>query len=214
MTVLDVATGAGHTAVRIALHVTAVVAIDLAAEMIKRTRELARQRGVANVVAQVMDVEDLEFADCQFDAATCRIAPHHFTDIARALGEIHRVIRPGGRFVLEDSCVPVDPLLDAYINDVERLRDPTHLRSFSEPEWRALLEAAGFTIAVVIQLRKAHVVEDWLRTVELPAGDGGRVLAAFAAAPPKAIRHFEIVFVDGVPASYVDDKILIRSDRG
>jgi ubiquinone/menaquinone biosynthesis C-methylase UbiE len=214
MTVLDVATGAGHTAVRIAPHVAGVVAIDLAPEMIERTRELAQQRGVANLAARVMDVESLEFADGQFDAVTCRIAPHHFTDIARALGEIHRVICPGGRFVVEDSCVPVDPLLDLYLNDVERLRDPTHLRSFNEPEWRAMLEAAGFTIAVVIHLRKVHVIEDWLRTAGLPAGEAGRIHAVFSAAPPEAISHFEIVFVDGVATSYVDDKILIRADRG
>lgn len=213
MTVLDVATGAGHTAVRIAPQVAGVVAVDLAADMIERTRELARERGVANLTAQVMDVEHLEFADGQFDAVTCRIAPHHFTDIARALGEIHRVIRPGGRFVVEDSCVPVDPSLDAYLNDVERRRDPTHVRSFNETEWRAMLEPAGFTIAAVTQVRKLHVIEDWLRTAGLPAVEAGPIYAAFAAAPPQAIAHFEIVFVDGVPVSYVDDKILIRADR-
>ena len=213
MTVLDVATGAGHTAVRIAPRVAGVVAVDLAADMIERTRELARERGVTNLAARVMDVENLEFADGRFDAVTCRIAPHHFTDIASALGEIHRVIRPGGRFVLEDSCVPVDPLLDAYLNDVERLRDPTHLRSFSEPEWRAMLEAVGFTVAAVTQVRKLHVIEDWLRTAGLSAGDARPIYAAFAAAPAEAIAHFEIVSVDGVPVSYVDDKILIRADR-
>lgn len=218
MTVLDVATGAGHTAVRIAPAVAAVVAVDLAADMIERTMELALEHGVTNLAGLVMDVENLEFEDGRFDAVTCRIAPHHFTDIGRALREIHRVIRPGGRFVVEDSSVPVDPLLDAYLNDLERVRDPTHLRSFSEPEWRAMLEAAGFTVVAVTRVRKRHVIEDWLKTAG-PSDDdagpvrAGPVYAAFAAAPEAAIAHFEIVSVDGVAVSYTDDKILIRADR-
>jgi ubiquinone/menaquinone biosynthesis C-methylase UbiE len=213
MTVLDAATGPGHTAVRIAPFVGAVVAVDLAPDMIERTSELARDRGVTNLTARVMDVENLEFADGQFDAVTCRIAPHHFTDIKRALGEIHRVIRPGGRFVVEDSSVPVNPLLDAFLNDVERLRDPTHVRSFSEPEWRGMLEAVGFTISAVSWVRKIHMIQDWLRTAGVSASDSGPVYRAIGVAPPEAITHFEIVFADRIPVSYVDDKILIRADR-
>jgi ubiquinone/menaquinone biosynthesis C-methylase UbiE len=214
MTVLDVATGAGHTAVRIAPNVAAVVAVDLAPEIVERTRELAQVRGISNLVARVMDVEHLEFADASFDAVTCRIAPHHFLDVARSLAEIHRVVRPGGRFIVEDSTVPVDPLLDTFLNDVERRRDPTHLRSFNEPEWQRLLEAAGFTVAAVTTVRKPHVIEDWLRTAGPSAGDLEAILEAFATAPPEAIAYFEIVVVEGTPVRYTDDKILIRAERG
>jgi ubiquinone/menaquinone biosynthesis C-methylase UbiE len=214
MSVLDVATGAGHTAVRIAPRVRSVIAVDIAPEMIERTRELAIERGVANVTARVMDVESLEFADDSFDAVTCRIAPHHFVDIAGSVAEIHRVLRPGGRFVVEDSTVPDDPLLDAFLNDVERLRDPTHLRSFNESEWRAVLETAGFAVAAVTHVRKLHVIEDWLRTAGRSPGDSEPVYAAFTAASAEAVAHFEIVTVDGVPVSYTDEKILLRAERG
>ncbi len=213
MRVLDVACGAGHTAVRVAPLVGSVVATDLAAEMIERTLDLARERGVTNLSGLVMDVEALDLPDEQFDAVTCRIAPHHFTNIGLALDEIRRVLRPGGRFVVEDSAVPDDLRLARFLNDVERLRDATHLRSFNETDWRAMLGDAGLTIGAVAWFRKRHHIEDWLLTARIGPDEAAVVRDAFRAAPPEAVSYFEIAFVSGVPVSYVDDKILIRADR-
>src|SRR5207253_5895829 len=135
MRVLDLATGAGHTAAAVAPHVAEVVAIDIAPAMLERTRELAAARGLRNVITAMMDVEALEFEDASFDAVTCRIAPHHFLDIDRALAEVARVLRDGAAFVVEDSVVPDDRELDAFLNGVEAIRDPTHVRSLTSAGW-------------------------------------------------------------------------------
>lgn len=90
MRVLDVATGAGHTTALIAPAVAHVTASDLAPEMIAETAKLFASKGLTNADAVVSDVEALAFADASFDAVTCRIAPHHFMDIEKALSEIAR----------------------------------------------------------------------------------------------------------------------------
>lgn len=214
MRVLDVACGAGHTAVKVAPLVASVVATDLAPEMIERTLDLTRDRQITNLTGHVMDVEALDWADGTFDAVTCRIAPHHFTDVGKALAEIRRVLVPGGRFVVEDSAVPDSAALAAFLNDVERIRDPTHVQSYGEADWRAMLSAAGFTIRQVGWFRKEHAIDDWLRTAGVGSREEAAVRDAFRAAQPEAVAYFEIEFDgDGVPVSYVDDKILIRADR-
>lgn len=213
MRVLDVATGAGHTAAAIAPHVREVVATDLAPQMIERTCELAAARGLSNLTAQVMDVEALDFPDHSFDAVTCRIAPHHFLDIQQAVREMARVLRPGGQFALEDSCAPADPVLDRFINGVERLRDATHQRSYSEAEWRAMLDAAGLEVTRAELYRKTHDVADWLARAAIDPDAAERVYAAFASAPPQARAYFALQFADERATSFTDDKLLLCAEK-
>ena len=87
----------------------------------------------ADVLARA---EDLPFADESFDTVGSRIAPHHFEDVGAAMRELARVAR---RVVLVADL----RYLDETGEQAERLRDPTHVRSYSEDEWRALFEQAG-----------------------------------------------------------------------
>src|SRR5262249_6639698 len=75
---LDIATGAGHVALALALRLAHVVASDLTLEMLGVARGLARERGVSNISFAEMRAEALPFGDATFDLVTCRIAPHHF----------------------------------------------------------------------------------------------------------------------------------------
>lgn len=213
MSVLDVATGAGHTAVAVAPRVREVVAIDIAPAMLRRTQELAEARGVTNVSTELMDVEAMRFPDACFDAATCRIAPHHFIDIDQALREIARVLRPGGPFVVEDSAVPEDSDLDQFLNDLERIRDATHVRSLTAQQWNLKLVSAGMFPKRVSKYRKAHDVAQWIARSGLDSVGAGRVYEAFDRASDAAIECFAIVFTGGRAVSFTDDKIIIRAEK-
>jgi SAM-dependent methyltransferase len=91
--VLDVGCGWGELAARIRDELGAtVVAIDISPRMV----ELARERGID---ARVGDVQQLPFKDGEFDCATATHMLYHAADIDRALGELHRVLRPGGTLV-------------------------------------------------------------------------------------------------------------------
>jgi SAM-dependent methyltransferase len=99
--VLDLACGAGALASAVAVLAPAVnlVAVDLSADMLRRAvLELPRQ-GVHCLVA-AMDAQRLAFADRAFGTVVCGSALDSFPDPARALAEVHRVLRPGGRLGL------------------------------------------------------------------------------------------------------------------
>lgn len=153
--VLDVASGAGHTALAFAPLVAHVIASDITAEMLAEADKLARARGLANVEVAKAEAGTLPFADASFDLVTCRLAAHHFPDPAAFVGEAWRVLEPGGIFALVDNVSPdamLQPdatppqLRDAMVvyNAYEKLRDPSHARCLALSEWLELLDDVGF----------------------------------------------------------------------
>ena len=94
--VLDVATGTGHNALSLAPHVRQVIGLDLTAAMLTEACSLADKRGIDNVRFCRGDSERLPFASQSFDVVTCRVALHHFPDVASAVREMARVCQAGG----------------------------------------------------------------------------------------------------------------------
>ncbi|MGI9382517.1 MAG: class I SAM-dependent methyltransferase [Methyloligellaceae bacterium] len=178
--VLDIATGAGHTALAFAPHVARVVATDITAEMLEVAANLARERDLANVAFEEADAEALKFPDASFDLVTCRIAPHHFGHVDRFVAEAHRVLRPGGLFILVDNIAPdrhttegfADEALSAAASDYnrfEKIRDPGHARALALGEWLELLAAAGFEVPNVEILGKDMEFEPWADRIHADA---------------------------------------------
>jgi ubiquinone/menaquinone biosynthesis C-methylase UbiE len=98
--VLDIACGSGLVTFRAAALVApkgAVVGIDISEEMVAMARGLAREKGIANTAFERMDAEELAFDASSFDVALCALGLMYVPDPEKALGEIHRVLRPGGR---------------------------------------------------------------------------------------------------------------------
>ena len=157
---LDVATGGGHVAYTFAPHVDRVWATDITQEMLDMVKDEAAKRGLANVRTTYAKAEALPFEDESFDLVTCRIAPHHFDSIPQFLAEVHRVLKPSGTFALVDNVVPPGSVGD-YVNAFERLRDPSHLRAWTMPEWRDALKAADFVIGHEEQLYKQMEFKSW-----------------------------------------------------
>jgi hypothetical protein len=151
--VLDVATGGGHVARRLREEGCTVITVDPAPGM------------KPDVVASA---EELPFADGSFDVVTCRIAAHHFQDIRAAVAEMARIAQRV--VVIEDNV-----FIDDAVEEAERLRDPTHVRCYSEDEWKELLTAAGLEVEQVERFERHPVVDDWLARVETAPADGARV---------------------------------------
>src|SRR5512145_1612493 len=167
-TALDVATGGGHTASAFALRVRRVVASDLTPEMLREARILATQQGRTNIEFVAADAEVLPFRTGAFDRVTCRIAPHHFPDLCGAIAEMVRVTKPGALVGIIDSVVPEDPALDAFMNGVERLRDPSHVRSYRMEERVSYLTEAGLSLQYISCAWKEHPFAEWVARTGRP----------------------------------------------
>ena len=112
---LDVATGTGDLALalaRVAGPGGRVVGIDFAEAMLEVARRKAHQRGVT-VEFRHADALDLPFPNASFDAVTIGFGLRNVTDIPRALAEMARVLRPGGRLACLEVTKPRVPLLAA-----------------------------------------------------------------------------------------------------
>jgi len=144
--VLDVATGAGHTALAFAPLVSKVTASDITDQMLAEAKRLAGERGLGNVKTARAKAEDLPFPDMSFDLVTCRLAAHHFDKPRAFVAEAFRVLLPGGILALVDNISPDEHKLARAYNDFEKLRDPSHGRCLGLAEWTTLLADTGFTV--------------------------------------------------------------------
>jgi ubiquinone/menaquinone biosynthesis C-methylase UbiE len=100
MQILDVASGTGEPALALAAAVAptgAVVASDLVPEMLADIEGIARRQGLTNLACRQAEAEELPFDDHTFDGVTCRFGAMNFVDAPRGLGEMRRVLKPGGR---------------------------------------------------------------------------------------------------------------------
>jgi ubiquinone/menaquinone biosynthesis C-methylase UbiE len=196
--VLDVATGGGHTALAFCRHVRQVVATDLTAPMLAAAAAFLKEQGATNVSTELADAEALPFPDHSFDVVTARIAPHHFASPQRFVCEAARVLRPGGRFLLDDNMAPEEEERDVFMNRFEKWRDPSHVRAWKLSEWRRFIETAGLTVTRVEPLaHKRYGFLDWTARMYLPDAERD-ALQAFILAAPKSLRdYFQVTIVDG-----------------
>lgn len=188
---LDLGCGVGHTLRRIAPLVSFAVGADATLEMMHagRTNVVA----APNAAFAQSDATALPFADASFDLVTCRLAAHHFSHAGAAFREVARVLRRGGRFVLVDNCAPDDPALDAFINELEALRDPSHVRNHTIDGWRTLLEGAGLQTSVESELLTTKLTtEAWLERSQTPADRAAEVRRRLREATPAAREAFQI----------------------
>lgn len=180
---LDVATGGGHTALKIAPFVRQMIAVDFSTAMLEAARSSIGGKGVANVTYVGSDAEKMPFADKTFDLITCRVAAHHFPDAYRFFVESARVLKPGGRFVLHDHLLPEDKRAGEYLEAFERLRDPSHGRAFSTSEWHGLMLDVDLEVEHSEQLNRQAALIPWAERQGCPPDVIERLQILLAQAP-------------------------------
>jgi ubiquinone/menaquinone biosynthesis C-methylase UbiE len=140
---LDVACGPGSVVAAFAAHVRRAEGLDATPAMLEEARKLSVRESLANVAWHRGDAYALPFPDGAFDIVSCRYAFHHMQEPARALAEMVRVARPGGRVVVCDALASDDPAKAAAFNAMERLRDPSTVEFRPLAFLRGLFAIAG-----------------------------------------------------------------------
>jgi ubiquinone/menaquinone biosynthesis C-methylase UbiE len=182
MRILDLACGPGTLSFPIAQSVAPdgeAVGIDLAPGMI----ELARRDAPLGLPVrfELMDMEDLRFADHSFDAAVCGHGLQFVPDLRRALMEARRVLKPGGRMA---ASVPVDPvrLSDAQVileraiggalPPAPKARDQLTTRGIVEDDEALVATAkqAGFSEAEVVRYQESTTWASPQHFIDMSAG--------------------------------------------
>src|SRR6202163_2155263 len=135
---IDVACGPGTFTRPFASRVRRAVGVDLTPAMIEKARAEAARAAITNIEFIRGDIYALPFADGVASIVACGYAFHHMQEPSRALGEMARVLRPGGRVAIVDIIVPEGPS-GAIQNNIERLRDPSHTNAQTVSQFRGLI---------------------------------------------------------------------------
>lgn len=195
---LDIATGAGHTAFALARAGFRVTASDLTPAMLQRVSEGAAERGLT-IQTRQHSAEALPYPDSTFDLVTCRVAPHHFSSPADFVRESARVLKPGGWFLVIDGTVPDDfPEAEAWLHQVEKLRDPSHNHLLPPREWRALCEENHLAVQkLTIAYRKQPDLEWYFETAATAPESREKVRALITTAGPAIRDQYRLAEEEG-----------------
>lgn len=190
--VLDLGCGAGHASFATAPFAREVVSFDLTQAMLEVTAAVARERGLANIRTMQGSVEELPFESQQFDFVMSRYSAHHWNNVPRALQEVKRVLRPNGQVCFIDLTGAPSPLLDTHLQSVELARDPSHVRSYTKPEWLSFFRAASFDARIEQEWRLALEFSSWVSRIGTSAEGIAAIRSFWSSAPAEVSDYFKL----------------------
>ena len=202
---LDLGCGGGHATFHLAPLVDKVVACDISEAMLGVVAEEAGRRGFGNVVTKRSAAESLPCPSGAFDVAVTRYSAHHWRDVPAGLAQMRRTLKPGGMAIVMDVVTPGVPLLDTWLQSLELLRDPSHVRNASPDEWRAALAAAGFAVGEVAKYRLRLDFGSWVERMKTPQAH----IAAIRSLQARAGSEVKDYFAIEDDGSFTVDTILI-----
>ena len=164
---LDVACGPGRLLAIFAPHVRLAVGVDLTMAML---RIAAEQPYVGAPVGLVRgEGEHLPFRDETFTVVTTTLAVHHYENPPRVLDEMVRVCRHGGKIAVGDIVGADDDARRARQNEIERLRDPSHVEVLSAPGLEAMLTSFGLAPLSRATGTMMRELKEWCRIAHTPS---------------------------------------------
>jgi hypothetical protein len=105
---------------------------------------------------------------------------------------MRRVLKPDGVALFMDVVSPGVPLLDTWLQSLELLRDPSHVRNASVAEWRATLAAVGFAVEDVVTYRLRLEFGPWIERMRTPDVHVAAIRALQRRAPAEVRDHFAL----------------------
>ena len=190
--VLDLGCGGGHVSYFVAPVARAVTASDPSADMLSAVSAEAARRGLNNITTAHAPAEKLPFDDASFDVVVARHTTHHWPDVRRGIREAARVVKPGGVVLIDDCIAPEVAVLDTFLQTLEMLRDPSHVRDYAVREWSEISAQAGLAITGVTRRRLPLDFAQWIMRQRVPGVRTAAIRDLFAIMPPDVRRYFDI----------------------
>lgn len=203
--VLDIATGGGHVSRALAPYAATVISSDLTEDMLANTARYLKP-DFPNILYVIADAEALPFLAGTFDAAVCRIAPHHFPHPGKFIAEVSRVLKPGGKFVLIDNIAPENPALAQFMNTTEKLRDESHVRCLPKSEWRELLRKNGLSEVKALDRKKTFQFPSWVARTAESEEQKEQVRLHLLSADEGTAAYFQIQTAEDAITSFMIDE--------
>ncbi|HEX4268760.1 MAG TPA: class I SAM-dependent methyltransferase [Steroidobacteraceae bacterium] len=193
---LDIGCGGGHLSFALAPHVARMVALDPSPGMLGAVSKGAAAKGLRQIEVRQGSAESLPLDDGSFDLVCTRYSAHHWTRLEDAMREFARVLAPGGHALVIDTLGHEDALVDTFMQSIELLRDPSHVRNRSVAEWRSLLQSAG-----LLELERADWPTrleflPWVERMHTPA-DRVAVIRSLQEGAPREVREGLAIEADG-----------------
>lgn len=140
------ACGSGIISRRLAQLAESVHGVDLTRSMVETARREAAAAALENVTFEVDDATATPLPDASFDGAVTRFSVHHIPFPARLIIELTRLVRPGGKVVVLDHLADEDAESRSWVQEIERLRDPSHWACLSAAHLRRIGTDAGLEL--------------------------------------------------------------------
>ncbi|UWD48350.1 class I SAM-dependent methyltransferase [Clostridioides difficile] len=175
-TVLEVASGTCICSRFLAPHAQAVVCLDATTSMLKKGKCEAEKEHLHNMFFVKGYAEELPFLDNSFDIVFSRLAFHHFTDVYKVFSEMVRVLKPDGKLVFIDM-EATDEILRPIEDELETLRDSSHVRNLSITEMKKLFESYSLQIEKCEGTKIQQQLSDWLNLTKTPKSKRDRIIA-------------------------------------
>lgn len=172
---VDVATGGQHVARRLREAGAEVTTVDPAPGM------------EPDVISRA---EELPFAGASFEVVACRIAAHHFEDVGAAVREMARVSKD--RVVVQDTLYQGEAM-----EEIEKVRDPSHVRRYSEEEWRRFFDDAGLEIDRLELMSRRMPVDPWLARADATPEVAAKVKELIADMVEDGLVRHEAIILRG-----------------
>jgi SAM-dependent methyltransferase len=208
---LDLGCGGGHVSFALSPFSETVIAYDLSTEMLDAVRDSALQRGLSNITTTCGPAEALPFDDASFDLVVSRFSAHHWHDVAQGLREARRVLKPTGGAIFVDVAAPESPLLDTFLQTIELLRDPSHVRDYAPSEWQAFLTDAGFTIEDITMRRLPLDFASWIERMRTPPARVDVIRSLHAEMSAEVRTYFELTAAGDFTVDTIDIRARVSS---
>ncbi|MEB3768002.1 class I SAM-dependent methyltransferase [Acinetobacter sp. MD2] len=166
--ILDLGCGGGHVSYQVADLTETTIAYDVTPEMLITVEKTAQKKGLTQIQTQLGVAEKLPFADQAFDCVISRYSAHHWQHVGYAMQEIYRVLTTTGKVILVDILGNAQPALDTFLQTIEMIRDPSHVRNYSLAEWMHFAEYASFRVEQIQKQTLNLDFASWVSRMKTP----------------------------------------------